>query len=84
MLYLLCWSQEQLEIITVGYTTLSSICVLSFEPQLQKFNKKSLKVSDEVTAYYIGRKDMGRLGVTQKMVIVNEAIRKHKAGSTKE
>lgn len=47
--------------------------------QLQKFNKKALKVSDEVEAYYIGRKDMGRLGVTQKTAIVTEAIRKHKA-----
>ena len=46
--------------------------------QLQKFNKKALKVLDEVTAYYIGRRDMGRLGVTQKVAIVTEAVRKHK------
>jgi len=48
---------------------------------LQKFNKKALKVSDEVTAYYIGRKDMGCLGVTQKVAIVTEAVKKHKATS---
>ena len=53
-------------------------CVLV---QLQRFNKKALKISDEVTAYYIGRKDMGRLGVTQKVAIVTEAVRKHKASN---
>ena len=52
--------------------------------QLQRFNKKALKVSDEVNAYYIGRKDMGRLGVTQKVAIVTEAVRKHKASDSKE
>lgn len=47
--------------------------------QLQKFNKKVLKLSDEINVYYTGRNDMGRLGVTQKTAIVNEAMKKHKS-----
>lgn len=71
--------------VTPSTTSLLHVNEMSTEV-LQKFNKKLLKVSDEVKAYYIGRKDMGRLGVTQKTAIVNEALRKHSAvsSSTKE
>ena len=67
----------------IAVTSLCTLMLsLSHYHQLHRFNKKILKVSDEVTAYYIGRKDMGRLGVTQKTAIVTEAVRRHKANST--